>query len=117
MGPAHLPHRVTFQRRANTEDEYGSPGAAWAAISGLSRISAGFKPAYGREQVEAGRLESTMRGTLTVRRSAASAGILASDRVVFETAPYASRVANVRSIVPTPDNRHIEIVIEEGVAT
>lgn len=111
-----LTERVRFERQATADDGHGNTLLPWSAISGLSSISAAFRPQFGNESLQAGRLEATMRGTLTVRRSANTAGVLASDRVVFLNAPYAGVTCQIRAIVPTPDRALIEFVLESGVA-
>ncbi len=111
----HLKDRVTFTRRQSASDGFGGtvPGDGWAAISGLSRVSAGFRPEFGREQVAAGRMTAMLRGTITVRRSAASAGVTEADRLTFDTGPSTGKVCAIRSIVP--GRRFIEMTIESGV--
>jgi len=117
MEAGRLRHRVTFQRTVAGDDGYGNATTSgWATVINALRLSASFRPEFGREQLEAGRLEATLRGTLTVRRSSVTKTITEADRVVFDTAPYAGVVGNVRSIVPTPDMMWIEFVIEAGSA-
>lgn len=108
-------HRVRFERRAVVPDDgYGNEFEAFAE---LFQRWAGFRPKFGREQLQAGRLESTMQGTLTVLADPDTKAVTAADRVVFVTGPYAGRTCQIRSIVPTPDAREIELLLEEGVAT
>jgi head-tail adaptor len=111
-----LQHRVRFERQTTTDDGHGNALAEWAPIPGLAGVWAGFRPQFGNESLQAGRLEATMRGTLTVRRSTGTAGVTASDRAVFINAPYAGVSCQIRAIVPTPDRALIEFVIETGVA-
>lgn len=112
----NLNNRVRFERQVpGADDSYGNPlPATWTE---LATVWAAFRPKFGREQLEAGGLESTMTGALTVRRSAAVAAVTAADRVVFTAGPYADRTCQIRSIVPTMDNSGIEFLLEEGVAT
>lgn len=106
-------HRIRFERRGSATDAYGNvQNDTWSTVTS---VRAAFRPQFGRESVEAGRLESTMTGTVTVRRSTTTAGILPSDRIVFRDAPWSGKECNIRSIVPTIDE--IEFVIDEGVAT
>lgn len=116
IAAGRLDHRVRFERQAATDDGHGNVTAAWATIAGLATVAAGFRPEFGNESVQAGRLEATMRGTLTVRRSINTAAILASDRVVFLNSPYSGVVCQIRAAVPTPDRALIEFVLETGVA-
>lgn len=115
LGAGQRTNRVTFSSRvAGGDDGYGNElPESW---TDGATVSAGFRPKFGREQLEAGRLESTMQGVLTVLRSPATAAITAADRVVFVAGPYSGKACQIRSIVPTPDNREIEIMLEEGGA-
>lgn len=109
-------HRVRFERRVpGGDDGYGNPlPESWTA---LATVWAGFRPKFGREQLEAGRLESSMQGTLTVLSSAATRAIAADSRVVFVSGPYKDKACQIRSIVPTGDASEIEFILEEGGAT
>jgi SPP1 family predicted phage head-tail adaptor len=112
MQAGRMKYRVRFERRTTTDDGFGNVVGAW---SDLITVWASFRPRFGRESVEAGRLESTTTGTLTIRRSSASSAITAADRVVFVTGEWEGKILNIRSIVPTPAG--VEMVLEEGVAT
>jgi head-tail adaptor len=107
-------HRVRFDRRLpKADDGFGNELDDWSA---LTTCRAGFRPKFGREQLAAGVLESTLQGTLTLRRFPATAGVTAADRAVFVSGPYAGKICQIRSVVPTPDNREFEMLLEEGVA-
>jgi len=116
LGAGQRSNRVRFSRRiAGGDDGYGNElSESW---TDGATVSAGFRPKFGREQLEAGRLESTMQGVLTVLRSAATAAVQAESRVVFLSGPYAGKACQIRSIVPTPDASEIEFMLEEGSAT
>jgi head-tail adaptor len=116
LGAGQRDNRIRFERRVpGADDGYGNTlPDAWTS---LLEAWAGFRPKFGREQLEAGRLESTMQGTLTVLAWPATRAVTAADRVVFVAGAYAGKTCQIRSIVPTPDNREIEMVLEEGVAT
>lgn len=116
MDAGRFDQRVTFKRYSEIADGSGNETGPYVPISGLVSIPAAFRPEFGREALEAGRLESTMRGTLTIRRFALSATITPADQAVFVNAPYAGVACQIRSIVPTPDRAFLEIVIESGVA-
>lgn len=109
-------HRVRFERQlAGADDGYGNEVAgAWTTVG---TVWAAFRPKYGRESYEADALEATFQGVLTVRQNTKTKSVTEANRVVFLNAPYANRECQIRSIVPMPDNREIEIVIEAGVAT
>lgn len=78
---------------------------------------AGFRPKFGREQVESGQLSAGLIGTLTIPSDPETKAVAAADRVVFISGPYAGRECQIRSIVPTPDAREIEFLIEHGPQT
>ncbi len=89
----------------NVLEEWETVGAPfWCAI----------RPEFGRESVEAGRLETSSRATVTLRRSAFSEGITAADRLVVTGGPQRGLTFNIRSIVQTMDNAEIEFVCEAG---
>jgi len=116
MDAGRLKEIVRFERRGEVDDGYGNTQGAWAVISGLASVRAAFRPEFGRESVEAGRLQATMRGTLTVRAWADTKGVTPADRVAFMAGPYAGIECQIRSKVPTPDGAFIEFVLESGVA-
>lgn len=117
LGAGQRSQMIRIERQRVTDDGAGNVLASWDDPLLVCRVSAAFVPQYGREAVEAGRLESTMAGTVTVLRSSLTTGITAADRIVFERAPYAGRIANIRSVVPSPDSAEIGFVVEVGVAT
>lgn len=107
-------NRVRFERRQpSADDGYGNVRDTWLPL--FDRW-AGFRPKFGREQLEAGRLESSLQGVMTVLACSATRGLSAADRVAFTTGPYRGKTCQIRSIVPTTDNREIEFLLEEGVA-
>lgn len=107
--------RVRLERRGTSGDDgYGNVHQEWNLVA---TRWAGFRPEYGREALAAGRLESTVRGVVTVRRCATTASITAADRLVFVTGPYADQTAQILSVVPAPDSSEIAMTIEIGVAT
>lgn len=106
-----------FERQDTADDGHGNETAeTWTALPGLARFSAYFRPEFGSERVEAGRLESTMRGNLSVRSCVATRGVSAADRIVLLTTPYEGLVFQIRAVVPTPDRAFIEFVVEQNVA-
>jgi SPP1 family predicted phage head-tail adaptor len=108
-------HRVRFERRsAGIKSPSGNVIEDW-----LVQVTcwAAFRPVFGREQLALGQLQSTMTGTLTVLAFAATRSLTPADRVVFVGGPYKDRICQIRSIVPTPDAREIEFLLEHGEAT
>ena len=117
IGSKELTHFVRFERQSSADDGHGNTVAAWETISGLSEVGVRFWPEKGRERIEAGRLEATMLGTLTVRFTDTVAAVTAADRVVFLSGGYAGKAFQIRSEpVPTPNRTEIDFVIESGVA-
>lgn len=110
-----MSHRARFERAVQGDDGLGNViTAGWAE---LFTCWAYARPETGREALQAGRLESSLRMVLAIDRFSGSAALTAADRIVITAGPYAGRVLNIRTIAPTADNRQIEIVAEEGVAT
>jgi SPP1 family predicted phage head-tail adaptor len=111
-----LEQRVRFERQvAGADDGYGNvlPGS-WTE---LFTCWASFRPESGRERLEAGRLEATLRGVLRVRRGSDARGVAASDRVVFVAGRYVGLVCQIRATpIPSADGSFIEFELEEGVA-
>jgi head-tail adaptor len=116
LGAGQRNQRVRFERRLSPGDDgYGNPRpVGWSA---LLTCWAAFRPQFGREQMEAGRLESGLRGTLTVLAFAGTRAVTAADRAVFVAGPYAGRELQIVSVVPTPDGSEIEFALQDGVAT
>ena len=108
-----LDKRIRFERRRPVDDGYGNVRDEWEP---LFQRFCNVKPVQGREQVEAGVLESTFRAVVKVRRDSGTKAVTAADRIVFETPPYSGLAANIRSIIPQPDNAFIDLVVEQGVA-
>lgn len=105
-------NRVRFERRpAQDDDGFGNTLGPWDEVV---TCWAGFRPQFGRERLAAGALESGLTGTLTVLRFTATAGLTEADRAIFAAGPYAGRTCQIRSVVPTPDNREIELLLEEA---
>jgi SPP1 family predicted phage head-tail adaptor len=105
-----LTSRVRFERRATVDDGYGNTQGSYAPVL---TVWASFRPQFGSEQLRAGRLESTIQGKLVVRRSEASEAITAADRLAFIAGPFTGKTCQIRSIIPTMDNRSIEMTLEE----
>lgn len=108
-------HRVRFERRATgPKSTSGNVEQGWSMHV---ECWAGFRPKFGGEKVAAGQPESTSVGTLTALRWPVTAAVTAADRIVFVAGAFAGRVCQILSIAPTPDNREIEFLLEEGSPT
>lgn len=118
LGAGQRNHRVRFEKRIEVNpDAPLDLGNVESRFAPLVECWAGFRPKFGREQIAAGALESSLTGVLTVLRFGETAAADAQCRVVFLAGPYAGQICQIRSIVPTPDNREIEFLLEAGPAT
>lgn len=133
-----LRERCVFEERIPGHDEYGNTETddwgnarsiwslinvwqplpnVWSLTDEESAVWAYLRPVFGREQVEAGRNESTMMGTLVVRSSPGIRKVDAACRVRFiGGGPYKGMICNILSITPTPDRRYYEFNLQKGVA-
>lgn len=108
MDAGRFDQRVTFQRRVTLDDGYGNSRGDWKR---LATVWGFWAPQFGREAVQADRLESSTRGVLTVRYSK-DLDIAASDQVLIEDEAF-----QIRSIVPRRSQGLVEMVLEGGVAS
>jgi head-tail adaptor len=111
-----LDNKARFEKRApGSDDGYGNvlPSNTWTAVA-TRWVS--FRPELGRETKEAGRLESTMRGIVRVRRDNTTETITPDCRIAFTVGHYTGRTAQIRSIVPMMDGADFEMSVEFGVA-
>lgn len=110
MPAGRLNKRVRFERARRSADTAGGAERSWAH---LVTVWGGLQVERGRERVEAGRVESALAGTLTIRVSTAALEILTSDRAVIDGVPW-----NIRSIANEDQHRkYLTLVVERGVAT
>lgn len=107
--------RVRFERRKPIHTD-ASGTALPAEWSDVLTVWAILRPQFGREAMEAGRLESTTRAVVTIRRSKAALTLQPDDRVVTLRQPYQQWTWAIRSIMPMADNREIEVILEHNVA-
>lgn len=115
LSPGQRNQRVRFERRVEgAKSPSGNVLEEWSA---LKICWAGFRPQFGREKLASGQLQNTLTGTLTVLAFAETKAVTGADRVVFVTGPYTGQVCQIRSIVPTPDAREIEFLLESGPQT
>jgi len=104
LGP--LRHRVTFQSRKTTVDEYGQPVEGWDDIA---TVWASVEPISGRELLSA----QQVQGELTHRiRCRYLAGLEAADRMLFD-----SRGFDLKSIINSMEiDATLEILATEGLS-
>lgn len=114
LSPGQRNHRVRFERRVPGADD-GAGNVLPVGWTALVTCWAGFRPKFGRELIDAGRLEATTLGTMTVLSFSATRAVTAADRVVFVTGPYIGKECQIRSIVMTPDACELEFLLEAGV--
>lgn len=108
MRAGKLRTKVTFQEEQQTSDSGGGYALAWGNDQ---TVMCEFISQSGREQVEAGRLESTVVATLRARAKAVSF-LTAGWRAVIDNEPW-----NVKSVVPFGQrDRRVDIVIEKGTS-
>jgi head-tail adaptor len=109
-----LDERVQFEARAPiAPDAWGHAQAeSWSVL--FSRW-ARFRPEFGREQIAAGRMESTRSGVLTVRADSQTRTLTADHRATFLTGPNAGARAQIRSVIAMREM--IELTLEIGAAT
>jgi SPP1 family predicted phage head-tail adaptor len=114
LGAGRYDQRAGFERRVPAAaDEYGNVlPVSWAAL--FSRW-AHVRPDFGREQLQAGRLESSARAVVTVRRDPETVTVTAADRITFSEGPWKGQIFNIRSITPV-SMAEIEMTGEFGVA-
>ena len=110
MRAGRLRTRIRFERPVEKTDELGNAYDGWEA---LFERWGDLLPQRGREQVEAGRLESSNLGTLQVRWSADAAALDASHRAVIDGQHW-----QIRSIIdPDMRRRTLEMVVERITGT
>ena len=113
---AYTRNRISFERQMPGVDD-GHGNILQSSWTEVCACSAAFRPEFGREQLAAGRLESIMRGTVTVRSTAATRAVTTADRIRFSSGPYAGTTAQIRSSIASLDAREIEFMIESNMAT
>ncbi len=110
MSIGQLRDRVAFHRLDSTADDYGNVSSGYSATAFLT-VWGGFKPERGRERLEAGRLEASHAGVLTVRSSSDTRGVTEADQVRIDGVAYQIRtIAN-----PDRRGRFLEMTVERGV--
>lgn len=109
MAAGPLRDRIAFKKKVETDDGQGGYATSWAL---QFTVWGSFRPQRGREQMEAGRLESSVSGVIRVRSSSQSQTIEPTWIAVIDGADY-----NIRWI-SNPDRhaRFLEIAVDRGVA-
>lgn len=106
-----LRERVTFQAEQRTPDGAGGAALAWEPVL---TVWGQYVPRSAREAVDAGRLQESESGTLTVRASSETRAITSAHRVLIRGVPYALQGG------PTNyDGRgeSLDFIVTRGVAT
>jgi len=106
---------ATFQRDTGTIGVGGSKTRHWTDIPGLKRVPIEYRPQRGRDRVEAGRLESSAVGFITIQSCIAVDGLTAGDTVIVHerSGDVPHRISSIGN--PDQRNRDVEIVVEQGV--
>lgn len=105
-----LRNRCEFQRPIVETSPTGNQRKFWESFT---VVWGDLRPARGREQVEAGRLESQVPAVLQIRYSSVTAQIDAGYRLMIDGRPY-----QIRSIAdPEQRRRMLEMIVEFGPAT
>lgn len=109
MAAGPLRDRIAFKKKVETSDGQGGYAAVWTT---QFTVWGSFRPQRGREQMEAGRLESSVSGVVSVRSSSQSRSIQPTWIAVIDGVDY-----NIRWITnPDRRNKYLEIAVDRGVA-
>jgi SPP1 family predicted phage head-tail adaptor len=110
MPAGRLRKRVRFEREVRNPDGAGGYSLTWIEFL---IVWGGLQVERGRERLDGGRTTDNVGGVLTIRSSTEAREITAATRVVID-----EEVWNVRSVTnPDQRNKHLEMVVERGVAT
>ena len=110
MGAGQLRDRIAFKSFSYGDDSMGGGAVTWTT---QLTVWGSLMPERGREQLEAGRLESAVAGVVKIRGSVSSRTITPEWICTIDGVDY-----NIRSITnPDRRNRYLEMVVERGVAT
>lgn len=111
MGTRKFRDRVTFQRETRAPDGAGGYAQGWADVV---TVWGRYLPGSSREAVEAGRLQESESGTLTVAASPETATLMSADRVLIRGVPFAIQ-GGPRPFGPR--RREVDFIVTRGVAT
>lgn len=103
--------RVTFQREMRTPDGAGGYLQGWADVLTVWGLHV---PGSSREVVEAGRLQASESGTLTVAASSETAALTSAHRVLIRGVPFAIQ-GGPRPFGPR--RQALDFIVTRGVAT
>lgn len=106
---------VTFQRDTGALGVGGSKTRHWTDLPGLERVPAEYRPQRGRERVQAGRLEASTVGYLTLQSCAAVRGLTPADIVIVheQSGDVPHRIYSIEN--PDQLGGDFELVVEKGV--
>jgi len=109
MAAGQLRDRIAFKSPSYSNDGMGGGAVTWAT---QFTVWGSLTPERGREQLEAGRLQSAVAGVVKVRSSTAARTITAEWICTIDGVDY-----NIRSITnPDRHDRYLELLVERGVA-
>lgn len=113
LSAGRFEQRVRILRRVLiADDETGNPESATRQT--VDEVWATLRPEFGRQQLAAGRLESTTRAVIAMRRTDVTAQIQPGQVLVTLRSPYVNVEWTVRGATPMPGNREIEFTVEAG---
>lgn len=102
--------RVTFQRMAETTDDFGNTTGSW---SDHATRFGHLIERTGKESTEQGALSDVSTATLRIRKDSVTAALTAADRVIARSQTWA-----IRSIIQIDSKgQTLEMLIEKGVAS
>ncbi len=119
-GAGDLKHRVAFAKRAvQTDDGYGNVEGAFVEHY---VVSAGFRPKFGGEQVDAARLSGIQPYSVTVRSSPEMREVTPEWRMRHACDGFCGVPEgvefNIRGITnPDQKSQWLEMLVESGVAS
>lgn len=106
MRAGTLRHRVTFQTRVTTQDEYGAPADTWT--DAFANIAASIEPLSGRELLAAQAVQNESQLRVKIRFVS---GIVPGMRIMFN-----SRIFNIIHISNIDErNRELHLLCSEGL--
>lgn len=118
-GAGQLAARATFKTRSEAKDDTGEYPVTFEAISPeLTRHPCRFRPERGWERDEAGRQQSSIRGTLKIRASTATRSITTRDTLTLHSMQgIPDRDFNIVDIDNMDERgRYLYMTIESGKA-
>jgi SPP1 family predicted phage head-tail adaptor len=111
MRGADLRHRITFQSRSATPDEYGGQADTWS--DSIPNVAAGIETLKGRELIAAQAINNESTSLITTRYFASFNTITSTAmRIVFN-----GRIFNILDATNVNErNRELQFLCSEGLS-